>query len=330
MSNATPLRFGILGAARIAPMAILRPARGVPEVKILAVAARDAARARSFAAKHGIERVHDSYEALLADPDVDAIYNPLPNSLHCEWSIRALEAGKHVLCEKPLASNAAEAERMVLAAATSGHLLIEAFHYRYHPLAARMKQIVDGGELGTVRHIEAHMCIPLLRRGDIRYSYDLAGGATMDVGCYAIHLIRFLAGAEPEVTSATARLSSPRVDRRMEAEMRFADGRTARMTCSLFSSSLLRIGARVRGDRGELRVLNPFAPQFHHRLRLRTPERTAVERIAGDATYTYQLRAFAEAVRTGSALPTEAGDAVANMQVIDAVYDRAGLPRRGT
>jgi len=327
--SATALRIGILGAARIAPMALIRPARRVPEVAVTAVAARDAARARAFAAKHVIPRVHDSYGALLADPEIDAIYNPLPNSLHCEWSIRALEAGKHVLCEKPLASNAAEAEKMVLAAAASGRVLVEAFHYRYHPLAARMKEIIDRGDLGTVRHIEAHMCIPLLRPGDIRFRLDLAGGATMDVGCYAIHLIRFLAGAEPEVTRAEALLSSPGVDRRMEAEFRFADGRTARMTCSLLSSTLLRLGALVRGDRDEMRVLNPFAPHFHHRLRVSTPERTTVERMRGEATYTYQLRAFARAVREDVALPTEAGDGLANMQVIDAVYDRAGLPKRG-
>ena len=325
-----PLRIGILGAARIAPMALLRPARSVPEVRVVAVAARDRERARAFAAKHGIERVVDSYRALVEDPEIDAVYNPLPNSLHCEWSIRALEAGKHVLCEKPLASNAAEAERMVLAAAASGRLLVEAFHYRYHPLAARMKAIVDGGELGTVRHIETHMCIPLLRRGDIRFDLGLAGGATMDVGCYAIHLIRFLAGAEPEVTRAEARLSSPAVDRRMEAEFRFADGRTARMTCSLLSRNLLRVAAMVRGDRGEMRVLNPFAPQFSHRLRVRTPERTTVERLRAEPTYNYQLRAFADAIRNDTPLPTEAGDGLLNMQVIDAVYDRAGLPKRGT
>jgi predicted dehydrogenase len=329
MTNGDPLRIGILGAARIAPMAIIRPAKAVPGVAVTAVAARDRARAQSFATRHGIPRVLDSYAALVADPEIDAIYNPLPNSLHCEWSIRALEAGKHVLCEKPLASNAAEAERMVIAAAGSGRSLVEAFHYRYHPLARRMKEIVDSGELGAIRHIEAHMCIPLVRPGDIRYRLDLAGGATMDVGCYAISLIRYLAGAEPEVLRASARLSSPNVDRRMEADFRFADGRTARMTCALFSATLVRVAAIVRGDRGEMRVLNPFAPQFTHRLTVRTPERTYRERLHSEPTYTHQLRAFVDAVHHDATLPTEAGDGLANMQVIDAVYDRAGLPRRG-
>jgi predicted dehydrogenase len=129
--------------------------------------------------------------------------------------------------------------------------------------------------------------------------------------------------------SAEARLSSPNVDRWMAAEFRFTDGRTARMTCSLFSSSLLRVAARVLGDKGEMRVLNPFAPQFTHRLVVRTPDRTYRESLNSEPTYTHQLRAFVHAIRTDSTLPTEAGDGLANMQVIDAVYDKAGLPRRG-
>jgi predicted dehydrogenase len=325
----TPVRIGILGAARIAPMALIRPAKQVPEAAIVAVAARDPARATAFARKHGIPRVAESYAALLADPEIDAIYNPLPNSLHAEWSIKAMEAGKDVLCEKPIASNADEAASMVQAAARTDRLLVEAFHYRYHPLAARMKAVIDSGAIGTVRHIEAVMCIPLVVPGDIRYRWDLAGGAAMDVGCYTINLVRFLAGAEPEVVRAEARLSSPRVDRWMTADFRFADGRTGRITCSLFSSTLLALRAVVRGDLGEMRVFNPIAPHFYHRLTVRTAERTTSERVPGDATYTHQLRAFAAAVRDRSALPTDARDGVANMRVIDAVYEKAGLPRRG-
>jgi predicted dehydrogenase len=325
----TPLRIGILGAARIAPMALIRPARQVPEATIAAVAARDPARAQAFARKHGIARVADSYAALLADPEIDAVYNPLPNSLHAEWSIKALESGKHVLCEKPLASNADEARTMAQAAARCGRVLMEAFHYRFHPLAARLKAIIDAGTLGRVQHIEATMCIPLVMPGDIRYRWELAGGAAMDVGCYTINLVRFLAGAEPEVVRAEARLSSPKVDRWMTADFRFADGRTGRITCSLFSSTLLRINALVRGDQGEMRVFNPIAPHFYHRVSVRTPSGRTTERVPGDATYTHQLRAFVAAAGGGAA-PIDIEDAVANMRVIDAVYEKAGLPRRGT
>jgi predicted dehydrogenase len=330
MSELPSLRIGVLGAARIAPTALVRPARKLAEVEVVAVAARDPSRARKFASKHDIPRVHADYDALLSDPDVDAVYNPLPNGLHCDWTIRALEAGKHVLCEKPLASNSEEAQRMARAAEQTGRVLVEAFHWRYHPLAGRMKEIVDGGALGAVRHIEAHMCLPMPIPGDIRYRYDLGGGATMDVGCYTISILRFLAGAEPEVVRAEAALSSPRVDRAMKADFRFEDGRTGHIHCSLFSSALFRVRATVRGEDGVLSVFNPMAPHLFHRLTLRTAAGKETERVPGDATYTCQLRAFAAHVRGEERMPTDAAHGVANMQVIDAVYDAAGLERRGT
>jgi len=325
----SPLRIGVLGAARITPMALLRPAKRVPEAAITAVAARDPARARTFAAKHGIPRVHDSYAALLADPELDAVYNPLPNSHHAEWTIRALEAGKHVLCEKPLASNADEARQMAAAAERSGRRLIEAFHWRFHPLAARMRAVVDSGVLGPLRHVEATMCIPLPLPNDIRYRYDLAGGATMDTGCYAISIARFLAGAEPTVVSAEARLARANVDRWMTAELAFPGGVGGRITCSLFAATLLKIQAIVRGEHGEMRVFNPVAPHFYNRLTVRTPDGTKAERVPGEATYIYQLRAFVAAVRDGTPTPTDPPHAIANMEVIDAVYGKAGLPLRG-
>ncbi len=325
-----PLRFGILGAARIAPMALVKPAHEVPGVEVVAVAARDEGRARAFASRHGVARVHASYDALLADPAIDAVYVPLPNSLHAEWTIRALEAGKHVLCEKPLASNAAEAARMIEAAERSGRLLVEAFHWRHHPLAARMREIVTSGELGAITRVETAMCIPLPIPGDIRYRIELAGGATMDTGCYAMDIARFLAGGEPEVISAVARLSSPRVDRWMRAELRFTGGVDGRVTCALFSSTVLDVSARVIGSRGELRVFNPVAPHLFHRFAVRSGGKVRRERIAGDATYTHQLRAFAAAVRDGAAPVPALASSLANMRAIDAIYSAAGLGPRGT
>jgi len=330
MNASSPLRIGVIGAARIAPMALVRPAREVPEVEVVAVAAREPARARKFASRHRIPRVHDDYAALIADPGIDAVYNPLPNSLHCDWTIRALEAGKHVLCEKPLASNTEEAQRMDEAARKAGRELVEAFHWRYHPLAERMKEIVESGALGAVRHIEAHMCMPFPLPGDIRFRYDLAGGATMDMGCYTICVMRHLAGAEPEVVRAEAALSSPQVDRAMKADFRFADGRTGHIHCSLLSSALFRLRAIVKGDAGELNVFNPIVPHLFHRLTLRTAAGKQTEKIPGDATYTCQLRAFAEHVRGGKRMPTDAAHGIANMRVVDAVYDAAGLARRST
>lgn len=323
------LRIGILGAARIAPTALVKPAASIDGVEVYAVAARERARAEQFAAKRGVAEVADSYEALLADPAIDAVYNPLPNGLHAEWTLKALDAGKHVLCEKPFTANAAEAEVVARAAAESDCVVMEAFHWRYHPLASRMREIVDSGVLGPVRRIETAMCIPLPLRNDIRYDYDLAGGATMDVGCYAIHQLRFLADSEPTVTAARARLARPRVDRWMQADFAFDGGCTGRITCALWSSTLLKLSVRVTGEDGEMTVINPTGPQFFNRVKVRSSAGTTTGRVRGGPTYEYQLQAFADAVLRDGPVLTPPEDSVANMAVIDAVYDAAGLPRRG-
>jgi predicted dehydrogenase len=325
----TSLRIGMLGAAPIAVAALIRPARRLPNVEVVAVAARDPDRARRYAARQRIPGMHRTYTALLDDPQIDAVYIALPNSLHAEWSIRALRAGKHVLCEKPLAANAREAEQMAHEAADAGRVLVEAFHYRYHPLAARLKAILASGEIGRIQQIETEFSIPLLRPRSIQFRYDLAGGATMDVGCYAINLQRFLADAEPHVVHAHARLIRPQVDRLMTAEFCFDDGRTGRMTCALLSARLLRVGASVYGTSGQLRVTLPFLPHHFHRISVRSGAATRHEQLEGETTYFYQLQAFASAIHYGDRAPTDAIDAIANMRVIDAVYQAAGLQPRG-
>lgn len=322
------LRIGVLGAARIVPLSLLEPARQLGEVAVTAIAARDSARAQAAAAKHGISKVHASYAALLADPEIDAVYNPLPNGLHGRWTIAALEAGKHVLCEKPFTANAEEAEAVAAAARRSGLVVMEAFHWRYHALTRRMLEIVASGELGEVRRIETAFCIPLAAK-DIRWRLDLAGGALMDVGCYAINILRTLAGAEPEVVSARAKLMSPGVDRAAQAEFAFADGRTGHITASLLSWRLLAMRARVIGTAGTLSVFNPVMPQYFHSLTVRTAAGKRKERVAKfPSSYQAQLAAFAGAVLRGEPFPTGVDDAIANMRVIDAVYRAAGLPPR--
>jgi predicted dehydrogenase len=215
------LRIGTLCAAKITPLALLRPAQEIPGVAVTAIAARDPRRGQKFAARYGIPNLYNSYQALLDSPEVDAVYIPLPNSLHCEWTLRALAACKHVLCEKPLAANAEQASQMAAAANSARLILTEAFHYRYHPLAPRMKEIVSSGQLGQIQHLEAHLNTNVFNPWDIRFNFQLGGGALMDTGSYTVNLLRFLAGAEPRVLAARARCISPQVDRWMEADLAF-------------------------------------------------------------------------------------------------------------
>ena len=322
------MQIGVLGAARIAPTALIKPAKTNADVVVAAVAARDVSRARAFAVKHGIARVYDSYEALIADPDLDAVYNPLPNGLHGKWTRAALAAGKHVLCEKPFTANAAEAREIAELAAKSDRVVMEAFHYRYHPLALRIEEIIASGELGKLQRVEAALCFPLPNPSDIRYNYSLAGGATMDAGCYAVHMVRTFGGSTPEVVSAQPKLRDPRVDRAMTAEVRFAEGHTGRIRCSMWSPRLLEISAHVVGNQGELHALNPVLPQLYHRLSVRSSTGKRVERFPRRASYAYQLDAFAAAVLRGEPVKTTPEDAIENMTVVDAIYRTAGLPLR--
>lgn len=324
------IRIGTLGAARITPKALILPARLLPDVEVSAVAARSLERANAFAQTHQIPKVYDSYQALLDDPTIDVIYNPLPNSLHAEWSIKAMRAGKHVLCEKPIASNAQEAAQMATVAAETGLVLMEAFHNLYHPLVKRMKEIVQSGELGTIRHIEGHFCTILRRLDDIRYRWDLAGGATMDLGCYPLRLMRHLLDEVPTITYAHASCIKPQVDRWMEAKLQFPSGATGRMTCAFFSLRLIRLTARVVGDAGEMHVLNPIMPHLFNRLTVKSRSDSRRESFPGESSYTHQLRAFVDALQQGASFPTDGKDGVVSMSVIDEVYRKAGLKPRAT
>ena len=330
MASSSPIRIGVLGAAAIVPAALTNPAKSVSEVQITGIAARDPKRAQGFARKHQISRVHESYTDLLADPEIDAIYNPLPNSLHAEWTIRALRAGKHVLCEKPFASNAQEAEEMAKAARETGLVLSEAFAYRYHPLTAYVKEILSNGEIGKVRHIDAQFCFFLPATNNIRFKYELAGGALMDCGCYPVSLIRHLAEAEPSVVRAEARLFAPQVDHKMTADLSFADGRTAHLACDMRSPKLFRSLLEIQGDAGRLQVINPYHPHWFHWLTVQSAAGTRRKHIRGENAYTLQLRAFAHAIHGKMRLNTDPADATGNMRLIDAIYEKANLKLRGT
>lgn len=321
------LRIGCLGAARIAPTALVNPAKSRGDVRLQCVAARDRARAVAFAYAHGFERVAANYEDVIADPDVDLVYNPLPINLHAEWSIRALEAGKHVLCEKPLAMNLAEAEAMVAAAESSGRRLIEAFHYRYHPMFETYLDWIDGQKIGPLREFDACFSIAVPDRDgeEIRHRPENGGGAFMDLGCYPLSWLLMTRDDDPVSIAASAHMTSRGVDERMDTILTFADGFEARLTASMALNQKRDARLRVAGEAGVIEFDNPLAPQLGASLTLAAGGRTQTVRGDRVTTFFYQLGAVARALDAGERLPTE-GDAILRQQRgIDAVYDAAGL-----
>ena len=328
-----PLRIGVLGAARISEHAIVFPAQ-LTGTRLVAVAARDSARAQSFARQHGVERVVDSYEALVEDPEVEAIYNPLANGLHGPWNLRAIAAGKHVLTEKPFASNVVEAIATRDAADAAGVRVMEAFHYRYHPVMLRMMELTSEGELGTIERVEANMEIPAPPLEDPRWSVELAGGAMMDLGCYSVHACRTLGaflGGDPVLVSARGRehLGAPGVDEWIEADLGFPSGATGAANCSM-AADAVRFSLRVIGTLGEARAHNLLAPPDDDRITVAIGGDERVERLGIRTSYTYQLEVFTRWVREGGTIPTDADDAVENMRIIDAVYALSGMGLRRT
>jgi predicted dehydrogenase len=313
----------------------------VAEVTVAAVAARDESRAEAFALRHAIPKAYGGYEEMLADPDIDAVYNPLPNSLHGPWTLRALAAGKHVLCEKPFASNAAQAQQVADAAAASGLVVMEAMHYRYHPLIQRLRDVV--AELGPVRHIQCWTSFVIEDPDDIRYDYDLAGGALMDGGCYAIDCLRLLGDGEPSVSGALAdpwpegAAAGERgvADRAIAVRLDFPGGATGWFESAFTRSGEFRADVHVSCRDGQVWMQDFIRAHQGRVMATRKGVLAADEHGSGDTTFTWQLRAFAAAIAAADegssvegALPTSAANAVATMRVIDDAYRAAGLALR--
>ncbi len=320
------VRIGILGAARIAPKALVDPAAKLDGVTVTRVAARDPERARAFADENGIGAVAADYAELVAADDVDVVYNPLPMSLHAEWTIAALRAGKHVFCEKPFASNAAEAAEMVRVAEETGLVLGEAFHYRYHPMFGRILDEVASGRLGSIERVEGRFEVPI-GQPDIRWDYATAGGSLMDLGCYPMSWVRHVTGEEPEVVEAEAEVGPPNIDAAIRAELRFPSGATGSVSSAMNGGRVIDL--TIVGSAGRLEAVNPMAPQMGNVLRITTDRGTTAGPVEAGISYDHMLRAFVDHLVHGAPFPTSGADSVANMAAIDAVYEAAGLPRRG-
>ncbi len=298
----SPVRLGILGAAKIARLFVdaVRPSS---KIVVAAVAAREEARARAFAHELGIPGVHGSYDALLADPAIDAVYVPLPNNLHAAWAIRAAEAGKHVLCEKPLAANAAEARAIFAAAERHGVAVVEGYPYRAQPQTIRTREILAAGTIGRVRLVQASFGFPLADAANIRMSPDLAGGAIMDAGSYPVSFVRMVTGARPLRVHAMAHWGPSGVDLTTIATLECPGGVLAQVSCT-FATARHR-HAFVAGDAGSLAThyYNDTGPAFPPHIEVRHgtgwDARREVVETAATAGFLAEVEAFCDLLQRG-------------------------------
>lgn len=324
------LRIGILGAAGIAPAAVIRPARRRTVVEVVAVASRRAASARQFAESHRIDRFYSDHFALLSDPGIDLIYNALPPSEHARWSIAALKAGKHVLCEKPFAMNADEAAQMLEAAQSTGNRLIEAFHDRYHPLSAELDAVKASGALGEILSLQADFSTSNpFDPASLRHDPRLGGGSLMDLGCYPVHWVRAFMNEEPKVVRASGSLNPLGADLDVAAELHFpASGATALITSAMLEQpGHLNSSLEVLGTTGKLVVNNLVFPSRGHSITLGSNGVDRTWTVRGFETDDHQLEAIVQGLQSGQELLTEGHDSLFNMKVIDGIYAAAEFRR---
>jgi D-xylose 1-dehydrogenase (NADP+, D-xylono-1,5-lactone-forming) len=311
------LRWGILSTANITDKLL----NSGTDQEFVAVASRDASRAREWANARGIQRAYGSYEELLADPDIDAVYVPLPNSMHVPWSIAALEAGKHVLCEKPMSRRPAEVERAFEAAERAGRVLMEAFMWRHHPQLRRTRELLAAGEVGNLRVIRAAFAFHAKNPDDIRLNPELDGGGLMDVGCYCVSGCRALAGAEPERAYAEQVLGGKGVDVVMAATLRFPGDVLAHFDCGLAYEGGDQLEAV--GDDGSIFLDDPW----HGReavIEVRRADGSVERTEAGPAnSYAYELANFEAAARGEQPQLLGRDDALAQARAISALYSSA-------
>jgi predicted dehydrogenase len=317
------LRWGILSTAKIGTQKVIPAIQKAVNCEVVAIASRSIETARNAAALLGIQKAYGSYEALLADPDIDAIYNPLPNHLHVPWTIKALEAGKHVLCEKPIALDAEEAALLIHETKKYPHLkVMEAFMYRFHPQWKKTKELVMQGTIGEVKSIQSYFSYFNNDPQNIRNQSDIGGGALMDIGCYCIQFPRFILEKEPErVMALIDRDPLMKIDRTTMAMLDFGDGVSSSFTCSTQMQSFQR--AQIVGTKGRIEIEIPVnaPPERLLKVSLFTQDLSSEMFIGPADQYTLQAQEFANAVFENKPVPTPLEDALANMKVIDALFN---------
>lgn len=326
------LRFGILGTASVNDYAFLPVIKKVSGARLVCVASRDKSRARHYAKKRGIPEWKGSYEAVIDDPDIDCVYIPLPVSMHAEWSVRALQAGKHVLCEKPMGSTYAEAMRVAACADASDRVFMEAYHYRYHPLMEKIEEIVRSGDLGGVVRITSQFGVPLMDRGKVQFQKETAGGSLLDIGCYPVSFSRVIADCDDaSVLKAQGRRMPSGTDGDMSAELRFDNGVEARIRCSLIAYQPMY--AHIACERGALFILTPFTPGMDvgpiridtYLLLVRRGRSWSGVRVPSAVSYQRQLETFVSCVNADARPKTDAREGAAVLRIIESICRRAGF-----
>lgn len=315
------MNVGIVSTANIGRVAVV-PAIQNTNHEVLAVGSRDLGQAKTFAEEFGIPRAYDSYDDLLADDDLDAVYNPLPNALHAEWTKQAADAGLHVLCEKPLAVDAQQAREVGDYCEERGVTLMEAFMYRYHPRTERAVEVVRD-ELGDVRSVKASFQFPMSDPEDVRLDPDLAGGSLMDVGCYAVNAARLFLGEPDRAYATTHDAGDYGVDTKLAGILQYSDGATAEVSCGFETSDAQFY--RVEAEDGWLEAREAFVPRGDGgaELEYEVDGRHVVEEFDPTDQYRLEVEHFAECVESGDSPRTDADAAAWNMAVIDALYESA-------
>jgi predicted dehydrogenase len=314
------LRWGLLGTARI-NRALIPPLRDSPRNRLRAVASRTPESASAYAREWGIEQAHGSYLALLADPEIDVVYLPLPNALHAEWAIRAARAGKHVLCEKPLATSPAEVEAIAAAAALNRVVIAEAFMYRHHPQTLRAREIVAEGRLGAVRFVRGSFSFTLTRPGDVRLDPALGGGALWDVGCYPLSFARTVLGEEPLEVTGSQRLGPSGVDLTFAGQLLFPSGALGQLDCSF--EMPFRTGMEIVGTEATLLVSQPFKPGPEAVLLLQRGDARETIEVRAAELYRGEVEDMADAILDGKPSRVSLADSRANVAAIVALYRSA-------
>lgn len=321
----SPLRWGFLSTARIT-RALLTPLRRSKRNHLVAVASRTLEKAQAYARQHGIQRAYGSYEALLADPEVKVIYNPLPNHLHAEWTIKAVEAGKHVLCEKPLALSVEEVEAMAAAARQHDRIVAEAFMYRTHPQTLKVQEIIQSGLLGKIKLARGTFTFKFDREEDYRLHPEQGGGSLWDVGCYPLSYVRFVLGAEPLEVFGQQTLGPSGIDETFVAQLRFP-GEIYVQFSSSFALPYF-VFMEFVGSEGRLFIPNPFNPGCRERIYLTHNGKTRPLTIHGTPPYLSEVEDMADAILLGKPPRLSLEDSRANVRAILALFEsaRSGRP----